>query len=159
MDRIEFVRDPLKTSLILIGGIALIAGSVWMALDDDDVIHRGIGVLGVVFFGLAVIQILRSLMRGGAVFTFDASGIRLQQPALVIAWSEIEAFSIVEVRQSKFFAIQFRNPEQFFARVSSLQAKLARFNSAVGWGHWSLPFAGIKPGIDVAMQFAQQHRA
>lgn len=159
MERIDFVRDTLKTSLILVGGIALVAASIWMALRGDDVMDRGIGWVGGFFFGAATIKIFRSLLRGGPEFTFDSSGIRLQQSGIVMQWTEIEDFSVVKVRRAKFLALKFRNPEQFFARISSLQAKLARINNAVGWGHWQLSFSGITPGIDQAVRFAEQHRS
>ena len=89
MDRIEFVRDPLKTSLILFGGIALILASLWMAFRGEDVMDRGMGWAGTILFGAAIIKIFVSLGRGGPEFIFDSSGIRLQQSGIVIPWNEV----------------------------------------------------------------------
>ena len=157
-DRLEFRHARNKQLLLLLVGCALVAGSAFMLKNPDDIVDRIIGWFGVVFFSLCALIAIKRLITGGSPFVFDRSGIAFQTGNLgLIPWADIESFGILTLRGNRLLTLTFRDPERTLARVSAAKRKWALANKAMGWGHWSVSFAGISPGLDEAVAFISQH--
>jgi hypothetical protein len=157
MNRLEFVRSRAKNAGLLVIAILLVAGSLFMARSGEDEIDRAIGWLCAAFFGLALLVSVRNIVRGGTAFAFDPGGITDQANSIVIPWQDVEECVIVSVRGTKFLGLHFRDPDQFLGRFTPGQQKMARLNERMGWGHWTLSFSGLSPGIDAALGYIRQH--
>ena len=157
MERLEFIRSRTKNFGLLLLGIALVAGCLFMATSSADTTDRVIGWGSAAFFSLAVVVALRNIIMGGTVFAFDSGGITDHPNSIVIPWAEIADCVVVSVRGTKFLGLTLLNPEQFLSRTTFAQQKLARFNERMGWSHWALSFSGVSPNIEEALEFIRRH--
>jgi hypothetical protein len=157
MERLVFERSPLKNAGLLLLSLLFVAGGVFMALKADTDSDRVIGWICAAFFGLGILAAARNLLQGGTAFVFDLSGIKDENSGLFIPWSEIAECLLLSVKGTRLLSVSFKNPDQFLLQVSPAKQKLARFNERMGWGHWSLSFTGVRPGIDEAVRFIREN--
>lgn len=157
-DRLEFRHSPKKQLGLAAIGVALVAASFFMATHEDDPVYRVVGWLGVGLFVLTTGIAIKRMITGGTPFVFDRSGITFPAGTFgLLPWSEIKSYSIVTVRGNRFLALTFHDPDRVLARVSTAKRKWAIANQGLGFGHWSLTFTGLSPGIDEAVAFISQY--
>ena len=158
MERLHFHRSRAKNFGLALIGLALVAASLFMVRTSEDAFDRLIGWFGVVFFGLAIVVGIKRALQGGVAFVLDRAGITVEEGGIdLIPWSEVESCSVITVRGTRFLSLSFREPERFLSRVSPSKRKLATLNESMGWGHWTLSFAGVSPGIDEALSFIREN--
>lgn len=157
-DRLEFRHSPKKQLGLAAIGIALIAACFFMATHEEDPVYRVVGWAGAVLFVLTTAKAIKRMITGGTPFIFDRSGISFPTGTFgLLPWSEIESYSLITLRGSKFVALTFKDPDRILSRVSAAKRKWAIANKGLGFGHWSLAFTGMSPGIDEAVAFINQH--
>lgn len=152
-DRVTFKRSRGKTALLICVALLFVVGGIVIAGNAEDSFDRIAGWACAVFFAAAAISGTRKLLSAGDVFTFDRNGIADHSHDVIIPWTEVDEVLVLSVRGVRFLSIQLQYPEQFLARVSPAQRKLAAFNERMGWGHWAFTFSGVTPGIDEALRF------
>jgi hypothetical protein len=157
-DRIEFRHSPKKQLGLAAIGIVLIVASWYMATHEDDPVYRVVGWIGAGFFVLTTGVATKRMITGGTPFVFDRAGISFPTGTFgLLPWSEIKSYSIVTVRGNRFLALTFNDPDRILSRVSAAKRKWAFANEGLGFGHWSLTFTGLSPGLDEAVAFISQH--
>lgn len=157
MERLVFERSPAKNAGLLLLSLLFVAGSVFMALKAETTFERVAGWVCAAFFGLGILIVARNLLRGGTAFVFDLSGIKDESSGLLIPWTEVAECMVLVVKGTRLLSVSFKNPDQFLMQVSPARQKLARFNERMGWGHWSLAFNDVSPGIDEALRFIREN--
>jgi len=159
-DRLEFRHSPKKQLGLAAIGIALIVASWYMATHADDPVYRVVGWAGVGMFVLTSAVAIQRMITGGTPFVFDRAGISFPTGTFgLLPWSEIKSYSIVTLRGNRFLALTFHDPDRILSRVSAAKRKWALANKGLGFGHWSLSFIGLTPGIDEAVAFINQYVA
>ncbi len=157
-DRLEFRHSPKKQLGLAAIGIVLIVASWFMATHEEDPVYRVVGWLGVGLFVLTTAVAIKRMITGGTPFVFDRAGISFPTGTFgLLPWNEIKSYSIVSLRGSQFLALTFNDPDRVLARVSAAKRKWALANKGLGFGHWSLAFTGLTPGIDEAVAFIKQY--
>jgi hypothetical protein len=157
-DRIEFKHAPKKQLGLAVIGIILIVASYFMATHEDDPVYRVFGWFGVALFVLTTGVAIKRMITGGTPFVFDRAGISFPSGTFgLLPWTEIKSFSVVTVRGNRFLALTFNDPDRILSRVSTAKRKWAIANKGLGFGHWSLSFAGVSPGLDDAVAFISQY--
>jgi hypothetical protein len=159
-DRLEFRHSPKKQLVLAVVGSALIAASFFMATHEEDPVYRAAGWIGVGLFVLTTAVAIKRMIAGGTPFVFDRAGISFPTGTFgLLPWSEIKSYSIVTLRGNRFLALTFHDPDRILSRVSAAKRKWALANKGLGFGHWSLSFIGLTPGIDEAVAFINQYVA
>ena len=156
-DRLEFRYASRKQLGLMAGSCALVAASWFGATHSGDIMQRSICWFGVPFFSLCAIIAVKRMLSGGTPFFFDRSGIGFPAGTFgLLPWSEIKSYGIVTIRGNRFLALTFHDPERVLSRVSAAKRKWAAANERLGWGHWSLSFTGVTPGIEEALAFLRE---
>jgi hypothetical protein len=157
-DRLEFKHAPKKQLGLAAIGILLIAASFYMARHNEDPVYRVAGWIGVGFFVLTTVVAVKRMLTGGTPFVFDRAGISFPTGNFgLLPWSEIKSYSIVTLRGNQFLALTFNDPDRILSRVSVAKRKWAVANKGLGFGHWSVTFTGLTPGIDEAVAFIREN--
>jgi hypothetical protein len=157
-ERLEFRYSPKGQLALLSVGCALVGASWIVAATNADIVYRTAGWLGVGFFTLCVFIAAKRLLAGGVPFVFERAGIAFPGGSFgLLPWTEIEEYAIVKIRGNDFLAFTFRDPDRVLSRVSAAKRRWALANRRLGWGHWSLSFSGVIPGMDEALAFIRAH--
>ncbi|MDQ6803083.1 MAG: hypothetical protein M3041_19950 [Acidobacteriota bacterium] len=157
-DRLEFRHSPQKQLGLAVLGCLLVAASFYMATHHHDPVYRVVGWAGVGLFILTTAVAIKRMVAGGTPLVFDRAGISFPTGTFgLLPWSEIKSYSVVTARGNDFLALTFNDPERVLARVSAVKRKWALANKGLGFGHWSLTFIGLTPGLDEAVAFISQY--
>jgi len=157
-ERLEFRYSPQKQLALIVVCCVLVAASWVVATRNADVVYRGVAWLTFGFFILCAIIAVKRRVVGGVPFVFDLAGIGFPTGNFgLLPWTEIKSYSVVTVRGNYFLALTFNDPGRVLSRVSPAKRKWALANERLGWGHWSLSFAGLTPGMDEAVTFIREH--
>jgi hypothetical protein len=157
-DRIEFRYLPKGQLVLMVLGCLLVAAAWFLAKTHPDVVYRTVAWFCVCFFTLCTLIFAKRLLTGGVPIAFDLGGISFPSGSFgLVPWSEIKAYSVVTIRGNYFLALTFHNPDRLLSRVSAAKRKWALTNQRLGWGHWSLSFSGLTPGMNEAIAFIREH--
>lgn len=106
-DTLEIEYDGAKLFGLILLGLLLTAASVGMTLSSSLRFQVFVGYFGTVFFGLATIKALWSLLRSsGPIITITPDGIRdTRIAAQFIPWKAIERIWTWSSRGSKFMVL------------------------------------------------------
>jgi hypothetical protein len=157
-DRLEFRYSRSAQLRLLMVGVALVGGSLYVARSSEDVVYRGAGWFGAAFFTLCAIIAVKRLLGGGVSFVFELGGLAFPSAmAGIVPWSEIKEYDVVTVRGHEFLAFTFHDPARILQRVSAPKRLWAIQNQRLGWGHWALSFTGLAPGMNEALAFLRDH--
>ena len=158
LERLEFRYSPQKQLALMIVGCVLVTASWFVATRNPDIVYRVAAWFGFAFFALCTVIAFKRMLVSGVPFVFDLSGIGFPTGNFgLLPWTEIKSYSVVTVRGNYFLALTFIDPGRVLSRVSPAKRKWALANERLGWGHWSLSFAGLTPGIDEAVGFIREH--
>ena len=157
-DRLEFRYSPQKQLGLIIIECVVVAFCWYVAATTADPVYRVAAWIGVGFFILCGIIAVKRMVVGGVPFVFDRAGIAFPGGTFgIVPWTEIKSYAVVTVRGNEFLALTFNDPDRLLSRVSTAKRKWAMTNERLGWGHWSVTFTGLTPGINEAMAFIRDH--
>ena len=157
-ERLEFRYSPREQLKLMALGCALVAASWFVAATRTDVVYRTAGWLGIGFFALCTFIAAKRLLHGGVPFVFDLTGIAFPSGSFgLLPWTEVSTYAVVTVRGNYFLAFNFHDPARVLSRVSAAKRKWSLINHRLGWGHWSLTFSGLTPGLGEAVAFIHEH--
>lgn len=150
---IEFRTSKPKTLGLLLLAILMIGCCVFVATMPDPK-KRVVGVLGALFFGVALVVIVKQLFKKDPLLVFDEVGIHSYSLQYgTIPWDEIKSISLHSVKGTKFMAVDVENAEPYLARLPAYRASMARMNVAIGTPPITLSLQGMTPGFYEAMAY------
>jgi hypothetical protein len=149
IERIEIPVGKKKIVIILLGGLILIIGGLWLALNPENFIPnifrirnpdviRFWGILGTLFFGFALAFGVKKLFDKKPGLIIDENGITDNSNASsigLIKWSDITEVKTEQVVSTKFFLVYVKNPNEYIAKPKSrikrklLQANMTRYGT------------------------------
>jgi len=136
-DKIEIQLSKKKAIVALIGaGLFIIVGYLGAQKPEDFVspifrnpeIIRIIGIVGVIFFSLCLIFIVRKLFDNKPGLVIDENGITDNTNATsmgLIEWNDITMVEKKKVMSTKFLIIHTNNPEKYIQRAKNFISKRA----------------------------------
>ncbi len=165
-DNIEIGYSRKRLLVLLVGGIALTAGSAAMAFHlfpDMQVgaFYTVVGYFGVLFFGFAILKIgWLFLTARGPVLFIDRNGIRdLRISPNVIPWDAVEQIGIGEVRKQAFVTLKV-TPALEKQLVASTGKKLMRAaNHALGVDGIVINPSGLQVDPTTLLEVCNAYRA
>lgn len=141
--QIEIPISKKKITLLLLGAIAFVIGGMWIALNPEEFIPnifmitdpdivRTCGIIGVLFFGLAMIYGIKKLFEKKAGLIINSEGIINNTHAAahgLVEWEDIISIQTQQVMSTKFLMIYVRKPEKYIAKAKNAwQARLMKSN-------------------------------
>ncbi len=134
---IEIPASKKKLIQVLIGGVFLVAASVFMLISDHvssnyflriPYVKNGIAIVGILFFGAGIFAIFKKLRSKKAGLIISDKGIIDNTSALnvgLISWSDIEEIVSTKVMSQEFLTLIVKNPEEYIARQPNAMRRKA----------------------------------
>jgi hypothetical protein len=115
--RLECRRSPWKL-VGLLGLAAVMAGTSYFCTTLPELKAQIAGWVGLPFFGLAALGVLRMLAQSGPVVVIDAEGIHDRRWSVgVIRWEDVTRVWVASVSGNRMLCIEVSNPEDYQARM------------------------------------------
>ena len=143
IERTEIPVGKKKIVIILLGGLILIAGGLWLALNPENFIPnifrirnpdiiRFWGIVSTLFFGLALAYGIRKLFDKKPGLIIDENGITDNTNASsigLIKWSDIVEVKTEQVMSTKFLLVYVKNPAEYIKKSKNrIKRKLLQAN-------------------------------
>lgn len=132
---LEIRRSRGKLALLVLGSAAFVALSLWMlTLEDTEIsaLHQVVAVVGVAFFGLALLYGLRALLDPRPGLVVRAEGFEDHSSPVAVGfvpWSDVTAIEVhrlsVRGANERVLVVKVRDPAPYAARGNVL-ARMAR---------------------------------
>ena len=127
-----------------VGGVFMASASAMMARAGNGTAVGWIGIVGVIFFGVATVVGIVQGSRRGPRLTIDAHGIHDRTLGVgVIEWPDIINAEPYGVARQPFVALHLRDPSKYLARASGFKRFLARLNRGGGLSPFSVNLVGL----------------
>ncbi|MBI5725301.1 MAG: hypothetical protein HZA50_15180 [Planctomycetes bacterium] len=144
LDETIIEMSKKKVLLLILSSFAMVALGTWLFcldqtaipvlrwLNNPTLVHvliRGIGVVGIIFFGLSGIFCFKKLLDKRPGLVFNSSGIVDNSSGVsagFIPWTEIIGVEIFEIHKQKFLIIKVKNPQSYLKRGGWMKRSLNR---------------------------------
>ena len=145
MSEIQIPISKKKIILILLGGIILLLGGVWLAVEPERFIDnifrirnenqiRMSGIAGIIFFGVLMFFWFKKLFDKKNGLTINDVGIIDNSNGTsigLIKWNDIIGFRTEQEFSQKFIMVDVKNPEYYIEkRKNGLGKKAMEMNYA-----------------------------
>ena len=142
-EEIEIPLSKQKVFLLLIGSLLFVLAGIFLFYNASEfgemplkflrnpLLIKGIGVLGMLFFGGMGIIGSKKLFENKAGLTVGKNGITDNSNASsvgLIEWADISAIRRKQVMTTKFLLIDLVNPEKYIEKADGMKARLLRAN-------------------------------
>ena len=141
MGSIEIFSSKKKSFLLFIGSLLFVAFGFELFINADQYIGykfpspiftKGIGIISVLFFGLALYISIKQLIKNKLFLIIDKNGINVdpeKNSPEFITWKNIEGFSELKIQSQKMVLIKVNNPDYWIQNEKNLlKKKLVQFN-------------------------------
>jgi hypothetical protein len=136
MTEIKIPLSKTKIVLLLIAALAFVFAGAWGIIDPEKITSIRysdnfifiIGIVSVLFFGLAAVFITLKIFSGKPGLILNDSGIIDNSTATsvgLIAWKDITGMRRLEIASSKILVIETSNPEKYIQRSKNIISKKA----------------------------------
>lgn len=135
--------SPGKLTALLVLGLVMVAAALVAALlPDVDVVSHVLAWVGVAFFSLCVLAIVRQLFRTGPVLEIGPEGLLWRRwSAERIPWAAFVRAAETSMQRQRFVSLWLRDPECH--RSTTAMGRLAGANKAIGFGDITLAATGL----------------
>ena len=129
---------------MLIGSIVFVLLAIWLIYYADNLTGfrymryrnptfiRGIGIAGVLFFGLCAIYLGRKIPDNKPGIIIDKMGLIDNSSGVAagqILWSDIEKISVIEIHRQKLILLHVKNPQDYIGKqTSAFKRKMMQLN-------------------------------
>tara|TARA_Y100000385_G_C12798223_1_gene510644 strand:- start:83 stop:646 length:564 start_codon:yes stop_codon:yes gene_type:complete len=148
-NKIEIPLSRKKIILLLLASIGFISGGIWMVINPENAGRyfnpitkrffylnsesiQVIGIVGILFFGAAVIYGIKKLFDKKIGLILDSNGITDNSNASsigLIEWNDILDIRTKQVMSTKFLLIDIVNPEKYIGKAKNgIQSRLMKAN-------------------------------
>lgn len=137
----EIYVSPLKTILLLTGSLVFVVlGLIYLLQPErlvtgrvqSESIIQLVGLLSVVFFGLAFVFGIKQLLTRKPGLIFDSTGISINQGIGfkgTLEWNKIAGYSEVVIKKQPIIMLHLENPESIIqAQKSKFRKMLMQFS-------------------------------
>lgn len=130
----------LMSIFVFIAGI-MEARGLWL--------FTGIGLIGLLFFGLCELYIIKQLFVGKKLVVVTPEGFYDFSSATstkdqMIPWNQVARIENKSILNQSFVSVYLKEPEQFLANVSTLQRKAIAANVKMGFGEININLQSAK---------------
>lgn len=159
MERIEIYSSKKKSLWLLLASIAFVAIGFWLVIEADNltgwraknpIFTRGIGIAGIVFFGLGIFVGIKRLIKSEIALIIDSEGLNVNPKKSLtefLKWTDIKGFEEIKIQSTRIVIIGVKNPEYWLAKeTNGFRRKLMQFNI----NNYNSPFNIASAGLDIS---------
>ncbi len=159
MERIEIYSSKKKSLWLLLASIAFVAIGFWLVIEADNltswraknpIFTRGIGIAGIVFFGLGIFVGIKRLIKSEIALIIDSEGLNVNPKKSLtefLKWTDIKGFEEIKIQSTRIVIIGVKNPEYWLAKeTNEFRRKLMQFNI----NNYNSPFNIASAGLDIS---------
>ena len=159
MERIEIYSSKKKSLWLLLASIAFVAIGFWLVIEADNltgwraknpIFTRGIGIAGIVFFGLGIFVGIKRLIKSEIALIIDSEGLNVYPKKSLtefLKWTDIKGFEEIKIQSTRIVIIGVKNPEYWLAKeTNGFRRKLMQFNI----NNYNSPFNIASAGLDIS---------
>lgn len=133
MDETVVIKQSFFKQLFLVFlGIIMVWCSLSILFIKHTVICSVIGIMGVLFFGICLLFIMKRLIMPKDILSIDPHGFIDNSSAMssgkMICWSDVESIEISSVFFQKFVCVKLRNPNEFLREITPIKKTLTKAN-------------------------------
>jgi hypothetical protein len=102
---------------------------------NSPVLVHSVGLVSMVFFGAAVVLILRSLFISAPMLVVNGNGIRYGQspfPVTWVSWSDVAGFEARELHRQKLLYVLLRDRDRYVSQLRPWRQFVARLSRSLG---------------------------
>lgn len=125
---IQIANNKLKVLLLLGGALLLICGSIWLVLNADSIVKQLVGVIGALFFGIALFFITKKVSQTTYGLIINEEGIIDHTTGVsigLVRWEDIVEIYPIKVSRNNMITVIVKNPEYYINLSKSRISKLA----------------------------------
>lgn len=135
LGKIEVYASKGKTWLLMLTAAGFVAAGVWMLrlalTGEESWIIGGIGIAGILFFGICLLYILKTMFNASPVLEVDDGGLVDRSSYIAggrILWTEVEDIAFFYVMNQPTIGIRLRDPQAFLERQNAVKHWLIKTN-------------------------------
>ena len=111
---------------------------IFIGINDDNIFLIIVGIIGTLFFGLAFVLLVKSLISKKYVLILNEEGFYDFSSALstndtLIPWDQVTGVELVQVTSEVFVALSLKDPELAKHARSKMGNMFARANKGLGY--------------------------
>lgn len=136
---IRLYSNKKKAVLILIGSLLFVAGGIFFVMhpesfDKEPLITRMIGILCILFFGLAAIVSVRFLISNRLLLEITNQGLHIGDiHKTFIGWQDISGFKEIAIYSTPIIVILIKNSKAVIDdEPNMIKKKMMQFNMNYG---------------------------
>jgi hypothetical protein len=141
-----------KIVLLLLGSLVFVLLGFWFCRSQEPAAEAGsfpwfpkiVGIFSILFFGACAVEAIRQMLDTRPRLILDDRGIfdrTLSTP--VIPWGSLLGAKIVQVRKTKFIALQLADEEARYAALSPIKRMMSNANQGLGCSRFNLNLSAL----------------
>ena len=140
MEKLIIKNARWKHVLLLIASVAFVVAGVAMVIEGN-----WFGWVGITFFGAGALVFVWQIVDERPRLVIDERGV-LDRTLGVgwIDWLDIEAARVMSIAGNDFIALELRNPEKYWVRLSNVKRAMASANRRLGFSDFNLNLSGVE---------------
>ena len=151
MENIQVKATRWKTLLLLFAAFGFVVAGIWMLLYPEmGMFNRGVGLVGVIFFGAAIPIGIKKLIINQVELELSEVNLIIKPESnntIPLPWSEIKGFDILKIKGTKIIIIKVLNPKDYIDRETNpIRKALMKFNNS----NYGSPFNFTGSGMNIS---------
>lgn len=158
MEKLIIRNSRWKHVLLLIASVGFVVAGVAMLVKGN-----WFGWVAIIFFGSGIPLFVWQIMDARPRLVIDEHGV-LDRTLGVgrIDWLDIEVAQVMSIAGNDFIALELRDPEKYWGRLSSVKRAMASANRRLGFSDFNLNLSGVEARTDevfeLVMKFCERAR-
>lgn len=167
MNKIEIPLSKTKLLLAVGGSLLFIVACLYLLLIVADqqvrfspLLIKGVGVLGILFFGATGITGIKKIFDNNMGLTIDDKGITDNSGGSsigLIQWTDITSISTEQISSTKFLLIHIDNPDFYLEKAKGLKRKMMEANQRMYGTPLSISSNGLKCKFEELEKLLQEN--
>jgi len=140
--------SKIKTVLMIFLGLLMLSAGYFLTTVPGIAV-KIVGWIGLCFFGLCFLIIVRSLFKKGPAFIVNEKGIEdFQSKWGLVPWADIVYVTIGVINRQRFLCVEVEDPNSYLSRIPVWQRFLINANKSLGFPAITISFNTLTPGLN-----------
>ena len=149
MTRLVVKNSIAKYILFSLLSLIFVAAGIFILSTGNELRGKIIGWSCIIFFGLCLLVFLRQIFDHRPRIIIDKNGIYDRTLGVgIIEWNDIKNAYLNSIMGNKFISLVLNNTEKYLQKTSKTKAKLAQYNSTLGFETININLSGTNKKAD-----------
>jgi hypothetical protein len=168
--RLEIPLNKSKIVLMFLAALVFVIIGLWFVINPPEIKNAfwghpaKIAILGyasLIFFGLCAFLFVRKLSDNKPGLIIDETGLTVNSSGMSgghVLWSDIEAFSVMEVHKQRLIMLHIKNPQLYIDRQTNLlKRKTMQLNNRMYGTPLSISSNSLKVSFERLVTLLSDH--